>query len=177
MIALEGLKGQIIYKNQAFNKAEHVIALLKIEEHFHAITSLPAFLNRSYFCLHCERANSEETSSEHNCRGRTVPLVSEPAKSALILPPGCHLILHVPSAIAVFTDKLVLIPTRAEKTPVSTDECTCLALQVICFPIALNELKNDTHNLEVNHYLLTNLLQHRSILNYVYLCQRMNVRV
>ena len=56
LMVLEGLKGQIVYKNRAYDSAEHVLALLKIKSHYHAITSLPALLNRSYFCRHCERA-------------------------------------------------------------------------------------------------------------------------
>ena len=99
LIALEGLKGYIIYKNQAFNKAEHVIALLKIEEHFHAITSLPAFLNRSYFCRHCERAYNEETAAKHNCKGQNCPACKRTQKKCrnfatweipTITCPECH---------------------------------------------------------------------------------------
>ena len=47
------------------------------------------------------------------------------------------------------------------------EKCKCLT--ILCFPIALNERKNDTHNSEVNHYLLTSLVQHRSIFNYVFI--------
>ena len=46
---LDGLKGHIIFKNQTYDNAEHVIALLKIKEHYHAITSLRTFLNRTNF--------------------------------------------------------------------------------------------------------------------------------
>ena len=70
LMVLEGLKGQIVYKNRAYDSAEHVIALLKIKSHYHAITSLPAFLNRSYFCRHCERAYNTETAEQHNCKGQ-----------------------------------------------------------------------------------------------------------
>ena len=70
LMVVEGMKGQIIYKNQAYDSAEHAIALLKIKSHYHAITSLPAFLNRSYFCRHCERAYYHETAEQHNCKGQ-----------------------------------------------------------------------------------------------------------
>ena len=69
LVVLQGLKGQILYKNHAYDSAEHVLALLKIKSHYHAITSLPAFLNRSYFCRHCERAYNTETAEDHNCKG------------------------------------------------------------------------------------------------------------
>ena len=70
LMVLEGMKGNIVYKNQAYDAAEHVLALLKIKSHYHAITSVPAFLNRSYFCRYCERAYDHETAEHHNCKGQ-----------------------------------------------------------------------------------------------------------
>ena len=32
--------------------------------------SIPALLNRSYFCRHCEKAYSNEDSAHHNCMGQ-----------------------------------------------------------------------------------------------------------
>ena len=73
LIVVEGLKGHIIFKNQMFDNAPEMLPLLKINTHYHAITSLPAFLNRTYFCRHCEKAYNEETASAHNCRGQNCP--------------------------------------------------------------------------------------------------------
>ena len=73
LIVLEGLKGQIVYKNEVFNSAEHVIALLKIKSHYHAITSIPAFLNRGYFCRYCDRGYNDESAEQHNCHGQNCP--------------------------------------------------------------------------------------------------------
>ena len=73
LIAFEGLKGQIIYKNEAWNNAPRMLSLLKINQHYHAITSVPGFLNRGYFCRHCDKAYNEEISSTHNCRGQNCP--------------------------------------------------------------------------------------------------------
>ena len=70
IIVVEGMKGQIVYKNPQYNDAPHVIALVKIKTHFHGITSLPAFLNRSYFCQHCNKAYNEEMAENHNCKGQ-----------------------------------------------------------------------------------------------------------
>ena len=70
LIAVEGLKGTIWYKNNLYNDAPHIIALVKMNSHFHAITSLPAFLNRELFCQYCERAYNEEVAETHNCRGQ-----------------------------------------------------------------------------------------------------------
>ena len=73
IIALEGIKEHIIYKNRDFDHVEHMITLLKIGSHYHVITSLPAFLNRTYCCRHCEKAYNEETASTHNCKGQNCP--------------------------------------------------------------------------------------------------------
>ena len=43
LIVLDGFRGEIVYKNPTYELAKHVIALLKMEEHYHVITSLPAF--------------------------------------------------------------------------------------------------------------------------------------
>ena len=70
LIVVEGMKGQIWYKNSEYNDAEHVIALVKIKSHYHGITSLPAFLNRSYFCRYCDKSYNEESGENHNCKGQ-----------------------------------------------------------------------------------------------------------
>ena len=44
--------------------------LLKLENHFHGLQSIPALLNRSYYCHHCEKGYNSETSEDHNCRGQ-----------------------------------------------------------------------------------------------------------
>lgn len=99
IIVLEGIKGHIIYKNRAFDHAEHLIALLKISNHYHAVTSLTAFLNCNYFCRHCERAYSEETASKHNCKGQHCPACKRTKKkcrnfATWVIPtmvcPDCH---------------------------------------------------------------------------------------
>ena len=70
LMVAEGMKGQIIYKNPAYDSAKHLITLLNIKEHYHGITSLPAFLNRSYFCRFCNRGYDHETAEQHNCQGQ-----------------------------------------------------------------------------------------------------------
>ena len=70
LVVLEGLKGHIIFKNSLFDDAPHIIALLKTQDHYHAITSIPAFLNRSYFCRYCEKGYNIETAEHHNCKGQ-----------------------------------------------------------------------------------------------------------
>ena len=73
LMVLEGMKGHILFKNSLFDDAPHVITLLKTNEHYHAITSVPAFLNRSYFCRYCEKGYNDENAEHHNCRGQNCP--------------------------------------------------------------------------------------------------------
>lgn len=58
LILLEGLKGKIIFKDCTFDQAAKTITLLKMENHYHGITTIPGFLNRGYFCRHCEKATA-----------------------------------------------------------------------------------------------------------------------
>lgn len=70
LIVLEGLKGKILFKDKQYDQAPKVIALLKTENHYHGVTSIPAFLNRSYFCRHCEKGYNTQDRTHHNCIGQ-----------------------------------------------------------------------------------------------------------
>ncbi|CAH3144899.1 unnamed protein product, partial [Porites lobata] len=50
--------------------APHQIRLLKSNDHFDGCTSFPAFVNRSYYCLDCERGFNTNDRSHHTCQGR-----------------------------------------------------------------------------------------------------------
>ena len=73
LVVLEGMKGHLLFKNRLFDDAPHVIALLKTNEHYHAITSIPSFLNRGYFCRFCEKGYNTENAEHHNCKGQNCP--------------------------------------------------------------------------------------------------------
>ena len=47
--------------------ARHQIRLLKSNHHFYGCTSFPAFVNRSYYCLDCERGFNTNESTNHSC--------------------------------------------------------------------------------------------------------------
>ena len=49
--------------------APHQIRLLKPNHHFDDCTSFPAFVNRSYYCLDCERGFNTKDSTNHSCQG------------------------------------------------------------------------------------------------------------
>ena len=50
-----------------YDDAPKKLCLLKVNEHFHGIRSLPALLNRSYYCHQCSRGYNEENAEHHNC--------------------------------------------------------------------------------------------------------------
>ena len=50
--------------------APHQIRLLKSNDHYDGCSSFPAFVNRSYYCIECEKAFNVDDKSHHSCRGR-----------------------------------------------------------------------------------------------------------
>ena len=50
--------------------APHQIRLLKSNHHFDGLTSFPAFLNRSYYCVECQRGFNTNDKENHICEGR-----------------------------------------------------------------------------------------------------------
>ena len=50
--------------------APHQIRLLKSNDHFDGCKSFPAFVNRSYYCLDCERGFNTNDRTNHTCQGR-----------------------------------------------------------------------------------------------------------
>ena len=41
--------------------------LLKVEQHFHGLRSVPALLNKGYYCHQCNRGYNQENAEHHNC--------------------------------------------------------------------------------------------------------------
>lgn len=61
IIVFEGQQGMIWFKDHTYNDASKKLCLLKVQNHFHGLRSIPALLNRSYYCHHCEKGYNEET--------------------------------------------------------------------------------------------------------------------
>ena len=51
--------------------ADLQIRLLKLEHHYDGRTSFPAFVNRSYWCVDCEKGFDHDDAKNHPCEGRT----------------------------------------------------------------------------------------------------------
>lgn len=66
----EAMQGLLWYKDRAYDNVPQKIYLLKMENHFHGLRSVPALLNRSYYCNHCKKGYDHEDFSHHNCFGQ-----------------------------------------------------------------------------------------------------------
>ena len=47
----------------------HQIRLLRSNHHFDGCTSFPAYVNRSYYCVDCERGSNTNDGNNHTCQG------------------------------------------------------------------------------------------------------------
>lgn len=45
VIVFEGPRGRIVFKDKQYDQATNVLTLLKVENHYHAVTSIPALVN------------------------------------------------------------------------------------------------------------------------------------
>ena len=50
--------------------APNQIRLLKSNDHYDGVTSFPAFVNRSYYCIDCEKGYNTNDKEHHACRGK-----------------------------------------------------------------------------------------------------------
>lgn len=68
-------KCTVIFKDDRYNYVQDkkTICLVKSEDLYDGLTSIPAFVNRSYFCKLCSRAYDHEDSAHHNCIGQNCP--------------------------------------------------------------------------------------------------------
>ena len=72
----EGQNGALWFNMEEFDSAPKKLCLLKTNSHFHGIQSVPAFLNRSYYCHECDKGFSNNDAENHNCE-RQLRQVSE----------------------------------------------------------------------------------------------------
>ena len=51
----EGVCGALWYCDPSFDSAPKKLCLLKVEQHFHGLRSVPALLNKTYYCHQCNK--------------------------------------------------------------------------------------------------------------------------
>ena len=82
IIVAEAARAGVIFKGDAFQEAEKIIALVKsqyqdkngdLKGHYGGLYSIPAFMNRSCFCDHCCKGYNTEDSAHHNCQAQNCP--------------------------------------------------------------------------------------------------------
>lgn len=62
-----GQTGALWFHKETFDDAPKKLCLVKMQDHFHGIKSVPRFLNRSYYCHHCDRGFNLQGAEHHNC--------------------------------------------------------------------------------------------------------------
>ena len=70
LIVVEPLKCLVVFKDPTYNEAPHVIGLVKYNGHYDGLTSIPALMNRSYYCRHCDRGYNTQDAQHHNCQSQ-----------------------------------------------------------------------------------------------------------
>lgn len=111
----------IWFKDRAYNDASKKICLLKVENHFHGVRSIPALLNRSCYCHHCEKGYNQETSENHNCRGQNCSSCRRmngacPNFATYVTPE-----VYCDQCNQKFTDRTVMMHTNKERIVFAAD--------------------------------------------------------
>ena len=88
LIVVEPSKCLVVFKDPTYNEASHVIGLVKYNGHYDGLTSIPALMNRSYYCHHCDRGYNTQDPNITTAKARTVMHVAVPIIPAPISPPG-----------------------------------------------------------------------------------------
>ena len=70
LIVVEPSKCLVVFKDPTYNEAPHVIGLVKYNGHYDGLTSIPALMNRSYYCRHCDQGYNTQDAQHHNSQGQ-----------------------------------------------------------------------------------------------------------
>ena len=83
---------------------DHVLCLLKAGNHFDGISSLPGFMNTSYYCHQCNRSFNTDDPAHHSCQGQKCRacgghLCPDRFKKATLPCEDCHGLFRGPSCL------------------------------------------------------------------------------
>ena len=84
-----------IFKRPA---APYLIRLLKSNHHFDGCSSFPAFVNRSYYCVECERGSTPMIELIIPVKGNVVLRVADLTVGIMCVVPGPRIIVHCVTA-------------------------------------------------------------------------------
>ena len=83
---------------------DHILVLLKSNNHYDGINSLPGFLNTSYYCHQCNRAFNTDDPANHSCQGQKCRacgghLCPDRFKKTTLPCADCHCLFRGPSCL------------------------------------------------------------------------------
>ena len=113
LIVVEPSKCLIVFKEAKYNNTPHVISLVKHQDHFDGLTSIPALSIVPMTVVCAIRVMMGAT--HHNCRGQTALPVFEQIRPAQIMLHGSSQPLNVQTATANFMAKIILSPQKERK--------------------------------------------------------------
>ena len=73
LIVVEPSTCLIVFKEAKYNNTPHAIWLVKHQDHFDGLTSIPALINPSYYCCLNNKGYDFEGATHHNCCGQNCP--------------------------------------------------------------------------------------------------------
>ena len=108
----EGVCGALRYCDPSFDSAPKKLCLLKVEQHFHGLQSVPALLNKSYYCHQCNKGYDHEDAQHHNCSRQNCDKCRRKNGECPDFQEKSLLTSTAMIAVSLFTGKTVLPLTR-----------------------------------------------------------------
>ena len=127
----EGVCGALWYCDPSFDSAPKKLCLLKVQQHFHGLRSVPALINKTYYCHRCNKGYNQENAEHHNCSRQNCDMCRRKNGNALIIKKESLPMSTAMIAVGPFTVKTVLPLTRkayvvCSKSAQSVVKCTSI---------------------------------------------------
>ena len=124
LIVVEPSKCLIVFKDAQYNQAPHVIGLVKHQGHFDGLRSIPALMNRSYYCRLCDRGFNTQDAQHHNCEGQNCNSCTRTNKTCPNFATWIKPTLYCPDCNVMFYGQNCFEAHKA-KGPKRTDQSVC----------------------------------------------------
>ena len=108
----EGVCGALWYCDPSFDSAPKKLCLLKVQQHFDGLRSVPALVNKTYYCHRCNKGYNQENAEHHNCSHQNCDMCRRKNGNALIIKKESLPMSTAMIAVGPFTVKTVLPLTR-----------------------------------------------------------------
>ena len=104
--------GALWYCDPSFDSAPKKLCLLKVQQHFDGLQSVPALVNKTYYCHRCNKGYNQENAEHHNCSHQNCDMCRRKNGNALIIKKESLPMSTAMIAVGPFTVKTVLPLTR-----------------------------------------------------------------